>query len=589
MDLKKLMGITACGLLGMGSAYYAYTATTAKMLADLEASAGIEQIQNADYERKNLYGDYLGSQFAQQHHDWKRAGDYLDEVMKQTPDDPLVLKRAMILAMGAGDWEQSVGYAKQVAAHEKDNALAMLFMAAGALHEKNYAQADKYLKTMPEGSLSEFITPLLLGWTEAGIGQYHGEKLTKNIIHLHHAILIADYLKKNDEIEKLLTVIMATQTPTAADLERIADIYAHIGNKEKARELYEAALKEWPDNPNMPKKLAALQAGQDIPFDSIDAPEQGVAMALYNMAQILYQEYADESARVFANVALYLDPSMTDAKLLLAAITSRNDRTSDAIQYYRAVPVDSEYYLESRRRAADLLEDSRRTDEALAELSGLVKDHNDVESLIRIGDIYRRQEDFPKALETYNQAASRFGEKIPREYWHLLYARGMSLERLGQWDKAESDLKTALSYQPDQPYVLNYLAYAWTDQGVNLPQALDMLKKASELRPSDGYITDSLGWVYYRLGRYRDAVPVLEAAVELLPYDPTINDHLGDAYWQAGRKLEARFQWNRAKNYSSDAHFIGNVEMKLSQGLQASDNVKQAHHTPPEDTAIMKP
>lgn len=589
MNLRKLAGIAVCGMLGISAGYYAYTSSLTARLADLQAASGLEHVYTADYGRKNLYGDYLGSQFAQQHHDWKRAGDFLNDVMEQTPDDPLVLKRAMILAMGAGDWAQSISYAKQVATHEKKNALALLFMAAGELHDKKYAQADKYLKAMPEGSLSEFITPLLLGWTEAGVGEFHGERLTQNIIHLHHAVLMAEYLKKNDEIEKFLTTILSTQAPTANDMERVADIYAHIGKTDKAKELYEAALKEWPDNPNMPEKLAALKAGKEIPFDGIDAPEQGVAMALYNMAQILYQEYADESARVFANVALYLDPSMTDAQLLLAAITSRNERTSDAIQYYRAIPASSEHYVESRRRAADLLEDSKRTDEALAELSGLVKDHNDVESLIRIGDIYRKQENFPKALETYNQAASRFGEKVPKEYWHLLYARGMSLERMGQWDKAESDLKMALSYQPDQPYVLNYLAYAWTDKGVNLQQALEMLKKASALRPANGYIADSLGWVYFRLGRYKDAVPALEAAIELLPYDPTINDHLGDAYWQAGRRLEARFQWSRAKNYSSDAHFIADVEMKLSQGLQGSDNVRQAHHTPDAAAAIMNP
>jgi tetratricopeptide (TPR) repeat protein len=307
------------------------------------------------------------------------------------------------------------------------------------------------------------------------------------------------------------------------------------------------------------------------------------------MAQILYQDQADESARVFANIALYLNPQMTDAQLLLAAITSRNERTSDAIQYYRAIPADSEYYLESRRRAADLLEESQKTDEALAELDGLVKEHNDVESLIRIGDIYRRQENFPKALESYNLAASRLGTTVPKEYWHLLYARGMSFERLGEWKKAEDDLKTALTYQPDHPYVLNYLAYAWTDQGVNLQQALDMLKKANEIRPTDGYITDSLGWVYYRLGRYHDAVPALEQAVELLPYDPTINDHLGDAYWQAGRKLEARFQWSRAKNFSSDTQFIATIDMKLADGLKSGEVVQQAHHIPDAEAETMKP
>jgi tetratricopeptide (TPR) repeat protein len=596
MDLKRFLGLGGCGLLGLCAGVYGYNELSTARLAALKTDAGQEAII-AEYSRENLFGDYLNSQFAQQHHDWKRAGEYLNRVMVLAPEDAQVLKRAMILAMGAGEADKSIALAARVAELEKGNALSTLFLASGALHEKNYALAEKYLKELPDGSLSDFIMPLLEGWTEAGLGKYNGDKLTKNVMHMHHAILIADYLGKKDEVEKLLEMITAGQAPSPADMERIADIYAHIGDKEKAIGLYTNAQKEWPENEGIAKKLAALQAGETIDnFVKVTSPEQGVAMALFNMSQLLYQEYADESARVFANIALYLDPSMTDVQLLLAGITSRNERTSDAIDYYRSVKPESEYYLESRRRAADLLEDSKRTDEALAELNSLVTTHNDVESLIRIGDIYRRQEDFQKALTTYNDAAERMGETVPKEYWYLLYARGMSLERLGQWEKAENDLKAALSYQPDHPYVLNYLGYAWTDQGVNLHEALVMIKKAAELRPTDGYITDSLGWVYYRMGNFKQAVPSLEAAVELLPYDPTINDHLGDAYWQSGRKLEARFQWQRARNYSEDEAFKATVEQKLSQGLIMDAPLVKKAEAPaaasvpaPADTEIMNP
>ena len=90
---------------------------------------------------------------------------------------------------------------------------------------------------------------------------------------------------------------------------------------------------------------------------------------------------------------------------------------------------------------------------------------------------------------------------------------------------------------------MNYLGYSWVDMNMNLDEALDMIRKAVDLRPSDGYIVDSLGWAYYRLGRFDEAVRELERAVSLKPDDPVLNDHLGDAYWRAGRKLEATFQW----------------------------------------------
>jgi Flp pilus assembly protein TadD len=94
-----------------------------------------------------------------------------------------------------------------------------------------------------------------------------------------------------------------------------------------------------------------------------------------------------------------------------------------------------------------------------------------------------------------------------------------------------------------------------------------MIKRAVELRPNDGYIVDSLGWAYYRLGNYADATQILEHAIELLPEDPTINDHLGDAYWRSGRLAEARFQWRRALQFKPDADEIKSIETKLDRGL----------------------
>ena len=119
--------------------------------------------------------------------------------------------------------------------------------------------------------------------------------------------------------------------------------------------------------------------------------------------------------------------------------------------------------------------------------------------------------------------------------WVIFYFRGICYERSKQWPKAEADLKKALELFPEQPHVLNYLGYSWIDQGVNLDEGMDMIKRAVQQRPDDGYIVDSLGWAYFRIGNYDEAAKQLERAIELKPEDPTINDHLGDAYWRVGR------------------------------------------------------
>src|SRR5690606_21385957 len=148
---------------------------------------------------------------------------------------------------------------------------------------------------------------------------------------------------------------------------------------------------------------------------------------------------------------------------------------------------------------------------------------------LALGGVYASQKNFKAAAELYDRAVQRI-PKPTREHWNIFYQRGIAYERLKEWEKAELNFLKALELYPDQPQVLNYLGYSWVDMGINLEKGLELIKKAVEQRPSDGYIVDSLGWAYYRLGRYDEAVEELERAVSLKPGDPILNDHLGDAY-----------------------------------------------------------
>ena len=542
-------------------------------LADFFAPVLLPPEQNTDA------GNYLSSQFAQRHHDWKNAVAYMEPLLASSPDDTQLLSRTMILAMGSGDTEKAIDIAKELIADkaiQDADPLPLLFTALHYFKLQDYKKASEYIDQMPSGSLSEFIMPLLHSWTQAALGVYDIKGLDKNTIHVHHAILISDYMGKTEGVEALLEKSLGASGLSLNDLERIADGYTHIGKYDLALEIYEKLYHEWPENRPLGLKTHALQSGEKKSYlQDIHSPEEGVAEALFDMARLLFQEHSDDSARVFSHMALYLNSDLTDAKLLLGYITARNDHYDDAIAYYRQISPDNPKYSESRRMAADLLESHDRADDAIKELQKLVNEHKDLEALIQIGDIYRRNEEFDKAVVTYNKAAKVLGENIPQEYWQLYYVRGMSYERLGEWKKAEHDLEAAMEYQPENPLVLNYLGYAWADQGVNLEKSLELIRKAAALRPSDGYIIDSLGWVLFRMGKYEEAVPHLERAVELLPYDPVINDHLGDAYWKVDRHLEAKFQWRRAQGHSEDEELIQNIQAKLEDGLD-SDNVKAA-------------
>jgi tetratricopeptide (TPR) repeat protein len=230
----------------------------------------------------------------------------------------------------------------------------------------------------------------------------------------------------------------------------------------------------------------------------------------------------------------------------------------------------SPLYWQARLRMATLDAQDERFDQAVRKLKVLVAEKPDrIDAALTLADLLRSKERYSDAVSAYDTALSRV-KGVEERHWPVYFGRGIVLERTKQWPRAEADMKKALELSPEQPYVLNYLGYSWIDQGLNLDAGMKMLKRATELRPDDGAITDSVGWAYYRLGQYDKAVEWLERASEQKGDDATIVEHLGDAYWHVGRFREARFQWERALNQKPDKDRVGAIQEKLANGLTSA-------------------
>ena len=256
-----------------------------------------------------------------------------------------------------------------------------------------------------------------------------------------------------------------------------------------------------------------------------------------------------------------------------------------AIALYREVPATSSLKRLSQLQLGLNLADLDRRDEAIKQLKALVEENpDDMRAYLALGGVYSSKDDYASAAKIYDEAVTRIEAQNnltpedPRASanWNIYYQRGIAYERLKEWPKAEPNFRKALELYPDQPQVMNYLGYSWIDMNMNLDEGMDLIRKAVDLRPSDGYIVDSLGWAHYRLGQYEDAVRELERAVSLKPDDPVLNDHLGDAYWRAGRRLEATFQWSHARDMKPDPDVLATVEKKLEEGLPPIENKAMA-------------
>ncbi|MGB0904839.1 MAG: tetratricopeptide repeat protein, partial [Mangrovicoccus sp.] len=265
--------------------------------------------------------------------------------------------------------------------------------------------------------------------------------------------------------------------------------------------------------------------------------------------------------------ALQLNPGHIEALMLIASVMEELELYDLAVETYDRVPRQDPAYLEAQIGRAEALRRNERFEasiEALSQLSKLYPENFMVQ--LTLGDTYGRVEAWEDALTAYNRAIS-LRDPAQAQDWRTFYARGVALERLKRMEESEADFRAALAIEPENPRVLNYLGYSLVEEGRKLDEALQMIELAVSKRPEDGYIVDSLGWVYYRLGRYEEAVDPMERAAMLMSTDPIVNDHLGDVYWAVGRKIEADFQWRRALSFGPEPEEADRIRRKLEVGL----------------------
>ena len=320
-------------------------------------------------------------------------------------------------------------------------------------------------------------------------------------------------------------------------------------------------------DPGLEVVRTQLVAGETLPFKSVTSARDGLAEVFYSIGGTLLGEADDAYTLLYTRIAEYLRPDHVDAILLSAQLLERLEQFQLANAAYNAIPPEDPAFHAAELGRADALRRSGDTEAAIEALRNLAKVHANQPGVhVGLGDLLRGEEMHEEANQAYTAAIELIDERAA-PHWPIFFARGITYERTDKWAKAEADFRTALELSPDQPQVLNYLGYSFVEMKQNLDEALEMIEGAVAARPDDGYITDSLGWVFYRLGRYSEAVGVMERAAELTPVDPIINDHLGDVYWAVGRYREAEFQWQRALSFEPEDKDAERIRRKLEVGL----------------------
>jgi tetratricopeptide (TPR) repeat protein len=529
-----------------------------------------------------IAGSYLAARHANAGRDPTSAAAYFRAALKADPKNAELLELAFHAALADGDIDEAVKLADKITQGDRAiarNPNARLVLGIRALKQKQHKQARTQLSQAARPPVNDLIATLIAGWALFGANDSKGA--IEALDHLAgpewyaifkdlHAGLILDLAGNRKEAGKRLERAYQLDSSALRVVQAYASWLSRNGRREEALKAYEKFDAALPRHPLVREALETLRKGEPLPR-LVDNASAGAAEALYGLGAALARREEELSLSnrglAYLQLALYLEPTHALALLSLADLYEAMKKPELAIKVYSRMPENSVL-----RRNADIqmalnLDSLERTDEARAQLGKLIASHpDDLEAVLALGNILRERKRYSECADVYGKVI----ELIPqptKPNWTVFYFRGICYERSKQWAKAEADLKKALDLFPEQPHVLNYLGYSWIDQGIHLDDGMRLIKRAVDQRPDDGYIVDSLGWAYYRIGNYEEALKHLERAVELKPMDPTINDHLGDVYWKLDRKLEATFQWSHARDLKPEPDELAKIEKKLKQGL----------------------
>ncbi|MFO1161436.1 MAG: tetratricopeptide repeat protein [Reyranellaceae bacterium] len=528
-----------------------------------------------------MSGRYLAARVAEQDHDYDVAADQFDQALALSPNDPDLIYSAFRLRLYAGRIDAAAQLAPQVLAKRPNDGFGNLVMAVQAVRKGDYKAAEQQLSRMGVenqlGPLREYV----MAWLKAGDKDFaaargflaklkpaSGERAEAPALVIEAQIdeMAGDKAAAETKYRRAIELDKNSLRTTIA----VAEGLRRLGKAEDANKILKTYGEKYSDT-----VVVDGLVGPNAPMPKPPSAAAGIADILFNIGGILASDQRSQNsdvALIFYQMAATLQPEHDFAWLMIAGLYEQFQLIPKAVAGLAKIGPNSPLYWQAKLRAAALDAQQDKFEEAVGRLRTLTAEKPErIDAALTLADLLRGKERYAEAVQAYDTVVDRLRNTDER-HWMVFFSRGIAFERLKMWPKAELDMKKALELSPEQPHVLNYLGYSWIDQGMHLDEGMKMLERATELRPDDGAITDSVGWAFYRLGQYDKAVEWLERATEQKGDDATITEHLGDAYWHVGRRREARFQWERALHQKPDKDRLAVIRDKLANGLSAAND-----------------
>ena len=322
--------------------------------------------------------------------------------------------------------------------------------------------------------------------------------------------------------------------------------------------------KSWLENDNAEKLVNVFSCKnyQDV-----------IAEFLFLISNLYSSQDNFEKSNFYLSLANFLNPKFVFNLSLVAENQFLNGEYKKVKKTLKNFKKEDNFYFWYRvKKEAQIIAKQRNAKESLNYIKAEFKkiQNPDNKILFDVANFHKNSKEYEESIKYYSKIIESIedNKKIKSD---IFYRRGGSYERIGEYKKADKDLLRSLEINPDDAYVLNYLAYSWLERGNKIDEAIKMLETAYSIESEDPYIIDSIGWAYYLVNDYPKAENFLKRAVELMPDDPIVNDHYGDILWKLDRKIQARYFWkNVLKMEDADEEMIEDINIKIMEGVKKS-------------------
>ena len=483
--------------------------------------------------------------------------------------------------VNSGNLNEAFNYSIKLEKQNLDSFETNLITGVFYLKNSNLDLAKKYfLKAKNKNSkflLNIYVSDSLYNWSNvnsvdinyANLELKKIDKRFENLKRIQKVFLNCYYSSLNTN-ELFISLIADEKTDFSRYNYFYASYAASSGKIDEAKKIVQSALKLYPRNLLLNQYKINLSETKNIDTFNCKKINHVVSEILYITANALSSQSIYTLSNFYLNLAKSLNEDFHSFDTLLAENFYKTENFENAKKIYKNLNKRGEAYKwYSAKQLARIFIQEEKKEEAIKLIKKVYKNLNNKEvyETFDYAEFLKNNEKFEEAIFYYSSVLNNI-KKDHSLYSEATDGRGVAYERIGEWKKAEKDLLASLKADPNQAYVINYLAYTWIEQGIKIKKSLDMLEKANKLRSNDPYIIDSLGWALFKLERYDESKDYLQMAVRLMPGDPIVNDHYGDALWKNGNELQARYYWNYVLNLKKTKKDLKKIiDKKLIKGL----------------------